>query len=88
MRFYNVPANNVGGLSLAVRTRKFAWSPVSGISFDTIGRTPMITATYIISGVLLALTGWLFYAGIDCPNANIGVERDFSLRPPRPVPLI
>ena len=35
-----------------------------GHLFDTIGRKPMITATYIISGVLLALTGWLFYAGV------------------------
>ena len=36
----------------------------SDILFDTIGRKPMITATYIISGVLLALTGWLFHAGL------------------------
>jgi MFS family permease len=35
-----------------------------GHLFDTIGRKPMITATYVISGLLLALTGWLFYADL------------------------
>jgi MFS family permease len=28
--------------------------------FDVIGRKPMIAATYALSAVLLALTGWLF----------------------------
>ena len=37
---------------------------VIGHLFDTIGRKPMITATYVISGLLLALTGWLFHAGL------------------------
>ena len=32
--------------------------------FDTISRKQMITATYGIAGVLLALTGWLFHAGM------------------------
>ena len=31
--------------------------------FDTIGRKPMIVATYSISAVLLTLTGWLFAQG-------------------------
>jgi MFS family permease len=31
-----------------------------GHYFDTIGRRIMITATYIISGVLLGLSAWLF----------------------------
>jgi MFS family permease len=31
-----------------------------GRFFDTYGRRPMIAITYILSGVLLALTGWLF----------------------------
>jgi MFS family permease len=35
-----------------------------GHFFDTIGRKKMITATYGLAGILLALTGWLFHAGV------------------------
>jgi MFS family permease len=35
-----------------------------GHLFDTIGRKKMITATYGLAGILLALTGWLFHAGV------------------------
>ena len=31
-----------------------------GHLFDTIGRKQMITLTYALAGVLLAVTGWLF----------------------------
>ncbi len=34
-----------------------------GHLFDTIGRRRMISGTYILSGVLLAITAWLFNAG-------------------------
>ncbi len=36
---------------------------VLGRLFDTIGRKPMIAGTYLLSGVLLFLTGWLFKEG-------------------------
>ena len=35
-----------------------------GRLFDSIGRRVMIAATYALSGVLLALTGWLFARGL------------------------
>ena len=35
-----------------------------GPLFDTIGRKPMIASTYAISGVLLAIVGWLFRDGV------------------------
>ena len=35
-----------------------------GRLFDTIGRKPMIVATYAASGALMAATGWLFSAGV------------------------
>ena len=35
-----------------------------GRLFDTIGRRPMIFFTYLMSGLLLALTGWLFMEGV------------------------
>jgi MFS family permease len=34
-----------------------------GRLFDTVGRRIMITATYGLSGVLMALTGWMFAMG-------------------------
>ncbi len=35
-----------------------------GRLFDTVGRRKMIAGTYITSGVLLAVSGWLFQAGM------------------------
>ncbi len=64
MRFYNVPANNVGGYLLPFALGNVLGPLLLGHLFDTIGRKPMITATYTISGILLALTGWLFHAGL------------------------
>src|SRR6185312_2523710 len=37
---------------------------VLGRLFDTVGRRPMIAATYGISGTLLAVTGYLFSQGL------------------------
>ncbi len=34
-----------------------------GRFFDTLGRKPMIAGTYLLSGVLLLITGWLFKEG-------------------------
>ncbi|MGZ4370528.1 MAG: MFS transporter [Gaiellaceae bacterium] len=34
-----------------------------GPLFDTVGRRPMITTTYVVSGLLLIVTGWLFTRG-------------------------
>ena len=64
MRFYNVPANNVGGYLLPFALGNVLGPLLLGHLFDTIGRKPMISATYITSGILLALTGWLFYTGL------------------------
>jgi len=36
---------------------------ILGRLFDSLGRKPMIAGTYILSGVLLLLTAWLFNAG-------------------------
>jgi MFS family permease len=35
-----------------------------GPLFDTVGRKPMIAATYTVSALLLAVTGYLFAAGM------------------------
>ncbi len=62
-RFYNVPADKVGLYILPFAIGNFLGPLLLGSLFDTLGRRQMITATYAISGVLLAVTGWMFHAG-------------------------
>ena len=64
MRFYGVPASTVGGYLLPFALGNVLGPVVLGHFFDTIGRKKMIAATYGVSGILLALTGWLFQAGL------------------------
>jgi MFS family permease len=64
MRFYNVPAQNVGGYLLPFAVGNVLGPIVLGHLFDTIGRRKMIAATYGSAGVLLAASGWLFHAGL------------------------
>ena len=62
-RFYQVSAGNVGLFILPFAIGNFLGPLVLGRLFDTIGRRIMITATYGLSGVLMALTGWMFAMG-------------------------
>jgi MFS family permease len=64
MRFYSVPAQNVGGYLLPFALGNALGPFFLGHLFDTVGRKRMISATYGLAGVLLALTAWLFYAGL------------------------
>ncbi|MDP9292133.1 MAG: MFS transporter, partial [Verrucomicrobiota bacterium] len=64
MRFYGVPEENVGGYLLPFALGNVLGPLLIGHFFDTIGRKPMITATYGLAGVLLAATAWLFRAGM------------------------
>ncbi len=64
MRFYGVPESSVGGYLLPFALGNVLGPVVLGQLFDTIGRKPMIAATYGVSGILLALTGGLFQAGL------------------------
>ena len=64
MRFYGVPEKNVGEYLLPFALGNALGPFLIGHLFDTIGRKKMIAATYAISGVLLALTAWLFHAGM------------------------
>jgi MFS family permease len=58
--FYGVPSDHVGWYLLPFAAGNFLGPVLIGRLFDTQGRRPMIAFTYIISGVLLAGTGWLF----------------------------
>ena len=64
MRFYGVPEESVGGYLLPFALGNVLGPIVLGHLFDTIGRKQMIAATYGVSGILLALTAWLFHAGL------------------------
>ncbi|WP_426139787.1 MFS transporter [Pseudomonas sp. DWP3-1-2] len=62
--FYGVPAEQVGWYVLPLALGNFCGPLLLGRLFDVIGRRVMISLTYGISGVLLAICGWLFAQGI------------------------
>jgi MFS family permease len=62
-RFYAVQSGSIGWFMLPFAAGNFLGPLFLGRLFDTIGRRPMIVATYGLSGVLMALTGWLFVLG-------------------------
>jgi MFS family permease len=62
--FYGIASNQVGWYILPFAAGNFLGPLVLGRLFDTVGRRAMITFTYAISGVLLALSGYLFAIGV------------------------
>ena len=62
--FYQVPAQSIGWYILPFALGNFAGPLMLGRLFDVVGRKPMIAVTYAISGVLLAIVGALFRAGV------------------------
>jgi MFS family permease len=61
--FFKVPAGDIGYYIFAFAVGNFLGPLTLGRLFDVVGRKPMIAGTYIASGVLLAITGFLFKAG-------------------------
>ncbi len=62
--FYGIRADRVGWYILPFAAGNFLGPVLLGRLFDTVGRRPMIAATYGISGVLLAGAGYLFAIGV------------------------
>jgi MFS family permease len=62
--FYGIPADQVGWYILPFAAGNFLGPLVLGRLFDTLGRRPMIAFTYGISGILLAVSGYLFEIGV------------------------
>lgn len=58
--FYGVPSQKIGWFILPFALGNFLGPVLIGRLFDTWGRRPMIAATYALSGILLAGTGYLF----------------------------
>jgi MFS family permease len=61
--FFGIPANHVGWYILPFAAGNFLGPLLLGRLFDTLGRRIMIATTYIVSGILLALSGYLFSIG-------------------------
>jgi MFS family permease len=62
-KFYGVPSSSTPLYLIAFAVGNLAGPLLIGHYFDTIGRRTMISGTYLLSGVLLAISAVLFYAG-------------------------
>ncbi len=62
--FFGIAAYQVGWYILPFAAGNFLGPVFLGRLFDTVGRRKMIFFTYLMSGLLLALTGWLFMEGV------------------------
>ena len=62
-RFYQVPDNRVALYIFPFALGNVLGPLLLGPLFDSVGRRRMISLTYILSGIGLALTGWAFMSG-------------------------
>ena len=63
-KFYDVKPASVGYYIIPFAIGNFLGPLVLGRLFDSVGRKPMIAGTYILSGVLLIVTAFLFKADV------------------------
>ena len=61
--FYGVRADHVGWYILPFAAGNVLGPIVLGRFFDSVGRRPMLAFTYATSGILLAVSGYLFAQG-------------------------
>ncbi|MGW4980354.1 MFS transporter [Streptomyces mirabilis] len=61
--FYDVPAGATGYYFAVIALGNFLGPLLLGKLFDTVGRRRMISSTYLLSGLLLFGTAWLFGRG-------------------------
>jgi MFS family permease len=66
-KFYGVDAEKTPVFLIAFAIGNLAGPFVLGHLFDTVGRKKMIAGTYILSGLLLAVTAFLFQADVLTP---------------------
>jgi MFS family permease len=62
--FFGIASNQVGWYILPFAAGNFLGPLLLGRLFDTLGRRLMIAITYGVSGVLLAISGYLFSIGV------------------------
>ena len=63
-KFYGVKPASVGYYIIPFALGNFLGPLILGRLFDSVGRKPMISGTYILSGVLLIITAFLFKADV------------------------
>ncbi len=61
--FFDVPTGNTGYYFAVIAAGNFLGPLLLGTLFDTLGRRIMISSTYLLSGVILFVTAWLFDQG-------------------------
>ncbi len=61
--FFDVSTSHTGYFFAVMAAGNFLGPLLLGKLFDTVGRRVMISGTYLLSGVLLFATAWLFAAG-------------------------
>jgi MFS family permease len=61
--FYDVPTGDTGYYFAVIAVGNFLGPLLLGKLFDTVGRRAMISSTYLLSGLLLFGTAWLFDRG-------------------------
>ncbi|MGW2819428.1 MFS transporter [Streptomyces sp. NPDC001443] len=61
--FFDVPSGNTGYYFAVIAVGNFFGPLLLGKLFDTVGRRVMISGTYLLSGLLLFGTAWLFDRG-------------------------
>jgi MFS family permease len=62
--FFKVPSGSTGYYFAVIAVGNLIGPLLLAPLFDTWGRKIMITGTYVLSGVLLLVTAWLFAAGV------------------------
>ncbi|WP_407561774.1 MFS transporter [Streptomyces sp. 184] len=62
-QFYDVASDRTGYFYAVIALGNFVGPVLLGPLFDTVGRRPMISGTYLSSGLLLFGTAWLFEGG-------------------------
>src|SRR5262249_25174112 len=63
-QFYQTASASIGWYVLPFTIGNFFGPLLLGPLFDRIGRKPMIASTYALSGLLLAIVGYLFREGL------------------------
>jgi len=62
--FYHVASDRIGIYFFPFAVGNLLGPLTLGHLFDTVGRRKMIMLTYCLSGILLAITAWLFHQGV------------------------
>jgi MFS family permease len=69
--FHGVPVDRTGLYLVPFALGNFLGPLLLGGLFDTVGRKPMIAATYSVSAALLVVTGYLFARGMLTANTQV-----------------